>query len=172
MSSADSTAGRLRDARLIFYRDDVDRINRVLEEFLKLSGSKCNILIDKEGHPVTQIGRTEGINLDTVSALVAASFAATREMARLLGEEEFTILSHQGKKDHIQLTLIADRCIMATMFDEKTTIGMVRLYAQEASKKLNQIFKEIGERKGPPAESIADDFGRAAESALDDVFGG
>jgi predicted regulator of Ras-like GTPase activity (Roadblock/LC7/MglB family) len=162
----------LRETRLIFYRDDVERINRVLEEFLKLSGAKCNILIDKEGHPVTQQGSTEGINLDTISALVAASFAATREMARLLGEEEFTILSHQGKKDHIQLTLIGERCIMATFFDDKTTIGMVRLYAQEASKKLNAIFREIGERKSQPLETIGEDFGTHAQGALDDVFGG
>ncbi len=162
----------LRESRLIFYREDVERINRVLEEFLKLSGAKCNILIDKEGHPVTQVGTTENINLDTISALVAASFAATREMARLLGEDEFTILSHQGKKDHIQLTLIADRCIMATLFDDKTTIGMVRLYAHEASKKLNGVFRDIEERKEHPDESIAEDFGAAAKGALDDVFGG
>lgn len=164
-------AGKLRDSRLIFYRDDVDRINRILEEFLKLSGAKQNILIDKEGHPVTQVGQSAAFNIDTVSALVAASFAATREMARLLGEDEFTILSHQGKKDHIQLTLIADRCILTTMFDDKTTIGMVRLYAQEAAKKLNAVFKDIAERKEAPAEAIDSEFGSAAKSALDDVFG-
>ncbi len=170
MSSLDN-AGRLREARLIFYRDDVDRINRILEEFLKLSGAKMNILIDKEGHPVTQVGASASFNVDTISALVAASFAATREMARLLGEEEFTILSHQGKKDHIQLTLIADRCILTTMFDDKTTIGMVRLYAQEAAKKLNALFQEMASRKEQPTEGIGEEFGSAAQSALDDVFG-
>jgi predicted regulator of Ras-like GTPase activity (Roadblock/LC7/MglB family) len=162
----------MRDTRLVFYRDDVDRINRVLEEFLKLSGAKSNILIDKEGHSVTQAGATSAINVDTLSALVAASFAATREMARLLGEDEFTILSHQGKSDHIQLTLIADRCIMCTMFDDKTTVGMVRLYATEASKKLNKVFDAISNRTDvPEGETITADFGEDAESALDDVFG-
>jgi predicted regulator of Ras-like GTPase activity (Roadblock/LC7/MglB family) len=168
---ASDNASKLRDTRLVFYRDDVDRINRILEEFLKLSGAKQNILIDKEGHPVTQVGASATFNIDTISALVAASFAATREMARLLGEDEFTILSHQGKKDHIQLTLIADRCILTTMFDDKTTIGMVRLYAQEAAKKLNALFAEIADRKDEPRESIGDEFGSAAQSALDDVFG-
>ena len=164
-------SSRLRDSRLIFYRDDVERINRVLEEFLKLSGAKQNLLIDKEGHAVTQVGASATFNVDTISALVAASFAATREMARLLGEDEFTILSHQGRRDHIQLTLIADRCILATMFDDKTTVGMVRLYAGESAKKLNAIFTEIAERKEAPKESIGEEFGNAAKSALDDVFG-
>ncbi len=162
----------MRDTRLVFYRDDVDRINVVLEEFLKLSGAKSNILIDKEGHAVTQAGEVSSVDVDTLSALVAASFAATREMARLLGEEEFTILSHQGKNDHIQLTLIADRCIMCTMFDDRTTVGMVRLYAAEASKKLHRIFESISQRtEAPEGEQITAEFGDEAESALDDVFG-
>ena len=81
----------MRDTRLIFYRDDIERINRVLEEYNKLSGAKCNILIDKEGHSVTRVGGPTSFNEDTLAALVAGSFAATREMAKLLGEEEFSL---------------------------------------------------------------------------------
>lgn len=162
---------KLRETRVVFYRDDVDRINKVLEEFLKLSESKCNILIDKDGHPLTQAGSTAGIDLDTISALVAGSFAATREMARYLGEEEFSVLFHQGKKDSIQLSLIADRCILVTMFDERTTIGMVRLYAKEATKKLTEIFNEILTRGGELKEGLGEGFKEAASGALDDVFG-
>ena len=59
------------------------------------------------------------------------------------------------------------------MFDEKTTVGMIRLYGAEAAKKLTLIFKELAERKEAPAgEQIQEGFGQAAQSALDDVFGG
>ncbi len=139
---------------------------------MKLSDVRCNLLIDKEGHPVTRVGQTEGVNEETISALVAGSFAATREMARLLGEEEFSVLFHQGKRDSIQLTLIADRCILASIFDERTTVGMVRLYSKEASQKLTKIFTEILERKGEPRERIGEKFGEEATGALDDIFGG
>ena len=163
----------MRDTRLVFYRDDIDRINRVLEEYNKLAKAKCNILIDKEGHPVTEVGTQTSFNTDTLGALVAGSFAATKAMAKLLGEEEFSLLSHQGKRDHVQLTLIADRCILTTMFDDSTTVGMIRLYGQEAAKKLTAVFRELAERKeAPPGEVIQDNFGQAAQSALDDVFGG
>ncbi|MHC4391716.1 MAG: roadblock/LC7 domain-containing protein [Planctomycetota bacterium] len=162
----------MRASRLMFYRDDVERMDRILREFNKLSSAKSNILIDKEGHPITQVGETsEGFDIDTISALVAAAFMATREMAKILGEEEFSILSHQGKRDHLQLTLIADRCILTTLFDDTTTVGMVRLYAQEAAKKLNKLFAEMAMRKDQPDEQIDDDFGDAAQSALEDVFG-
>ena len=62
--------------------------SRILREFLKLSNAKCALLVDKEGHMITKQGVTRSFDMDTISALVAGSFAATKEMARLLGEVE------------------------------------------------------------------------------------
>lgn len=156
----------------MFYRDDVERMNRVLGEFLKLSGAKATILVDKEGHPITQMGESPTFDIDTIAALVAASFMATKELARILGQAEFAILTHQGEKDHIQLNLVADRCILTTMFNEQTTVGMVRLYAQETAKKLNKLFAEIAMRKeAPDNDHIVEGFGDEAEDALDNLFG-
>ena len=66
---------RLRHDRLTFYKEDVDRIDKLLAEFLRLSGAKCALLIDKEGHLVTKRGEVRTIDMDTISALVAGSFA-------------------------------------------------------------------------------------------------
>ena len=118
---------------------------------------------------VTKAGSTGDIDLQSVSALVAGAYAATREMARLLGEDEFSVLFHQGKKDSIQLTLVGERTILATVFDERTTIGMVRLYAKEASEKLDSIFHEIFTRP-PRDEGLGEDFGQSAKGALDFFF--
>ncbi len=165
-----SDSDHLREKRVVFYKEDVEKINEVLIEFLKLSDSKCNILIDKEGHMVTKAGKTGAIDLQSVSALVAGSYAATREMARLLGEDEFSVLFHQGRKDSIQLTLVGDRTILATVFDERTTIGMVRLYAKEASEKLEEIFRAILERPPQEGEDLDKNFGEDAKGALDFFF--
>lgn len=118
---------------------------------------------------VTKVGSTGDIDLQSVSALVAGSYAATREMARLLGEDEFSVLFHQGKRDSIQLTLVGERTILATVFDERTTIGMVRLYATEASEKLAKIFEGILTR--PPREDEdLQNFSQNAKGALDFFF--
>ena len=68
----------LREGRLVFYRNDLGRIDRVLEEFLRLSGSSSVILVDKEGHMITRAGKAPSFDQDTISALVAGSFSATR----------------------------------------------------------------------------------------------
>ena len=119
---------------------------------------------------VTKEGESASYDLDTVSALVAGSFAATKQMAKLLGEEEFSIMFHQGKKDNIQLTLVGERTILAVIFDDKTTLGMVRLYSSQVASKLDDVFSDIAVRK-TDGEQISKEFGEAAKGKLDDIFG-
>ena len=163
----------LRDARLVFYKDDVEAIDAILDAFLKQSAAKCALLVDKDGHMVTHRGASQRIDLDTISALVAGSFAATREMAKILGEEEFSALYHQGKSDNIQLSLVGDRALLTAIFDETTTVGMVRLYSTEAAKRLAAIFrKKAQETPVAVADTSGDDtFRSSSASALDNLFG-
>lgn len=141
-----------------------------MKEFLSLSDSKANMLIDKEGHMVTKAGSTDDFDMQAVSALVAGSYAATREMARLLGEDEFSVLFHQGRRDNIQLTLVGNRTILATVFDERTTIGMVRLYAKEAAESLQRIFSGIAKRDDDGSDALGDEYSESAKNQLDDFF--
>src|SRR5262245_51864723 len=166
---------KLRENRLVFYQDLVRDVNRLLREFLKLSNAKCAMLVDREGHMVTRQGVTRDLDMDTISALVAGSFAATREMARVLGEDEFSVLFHQGKSDNIQLSLVAERTLLTVIFDEATTVGMVRLYAAETTKRLVELFerheRDVKERGAPEGEALVENFADNAKDKLDDLFG-
>jgi predicted regulator of Ras-like GTPase activity (Roadblock/LC7/MglB family) len=165
---------QLRETRLVFYQDLVRDVNRLLREFLKLSNAKCAMLIDREGHMVTRQGVTRDLDMDTISALVAGSFAATREMARVLGEDEFSVLFHQGKTDNIQLSLVGDRTLLTVIFDEATTVGMVRLYAAETVKRMVDLFEkqERDIRSGAKKEEdLETGFADSAKGKLDDLFG-
>lgn len=162
---------RLRHDRLTFYKEDVEKIDKLLGEFIRLSGAKCALLIDKDGHLVTKRGEVRTIDMDTISALVAGSFAATKEMARLLGEDEFTALFHQGQRDNIQLSLVGDRTLLTILFDDRTTVGMVRLYASETAKKLGDIFEEALTRVDSGNNPTLDEgYGKAANKHLDKLF--
>ena len=164
----------LRQKRIVFYKDDVGKIEGLLEDYQNIAKAKCTMLIDKDGHMVTSTGSTSSYDTDTVSALVAGSFAATKQMAKLLGEDEFSVMFHQGKKDNIQLSLVGDRTILAVIFDEATTVGMVRHYAAKVAERLSNLFQEIAARTGPPpaAETIdAAKFSEDAKGQLDSLFG-
>lgn len=167
---------QLRADRLVFYANDVERLDAELDGFLELSGAKCAFLIDREGHLVTRRGEADSGAVDSLAALIAGSFAATREMARLLGEEEFSTMSHQGNHHSIQLSLIGQRTLLAILWDERTNLGMVRFYSQETSRRLLAIFEELmraaeaGGRGGPGDEDLAGDYSEQATAALDDLF--
>ena len=160
----------LRHNRLIFYEKDVSRLDSELDTFLELSNSRCALLIDKEGHLVTRRGEPVGTSMEAISALIAGSFAATKEMARLLGEDEFTILFHQGARDSIQLQLIGDRTLLAVLFDERTNLGLVRFYAQEASQHIETVLAEIASRPDDQLPKLSQDFSSDAAAALDNLF--
>ena len=162
---------QLRRDRLLFYREDIEAIDKILAEFLRLSGAKCALLIDKDGHMVTRRGEMRTVDMDTISALVAGSFAATKEMARLLGEREFSALFHQGERDNIQLSLVGERTLLTILFDDRTTVGMVRLYASEASRQLAALYREcLAKMDEPVALDLGDAYGNSAKAKLENLF--
>jgi len=164
---------RLREDRMVFYTADVQRFESELDGFLELSGARSALLIDREGHLVTRRGETVQNSLESISALIAGSFAATREMARLLGESQFNTLFHQGQRDSIQVSLVGETALFATVFDGRTNLGLVRYYATETAQRLEAMLTEMMAR-GPTAPAAGDqlssDFSSSATAALDKLF--
>ena len=161
---------KLRSDRLVFYAQDVERLDGELDAFLELCGARCAMLIDKEGHLVTRRGEALHSSVESISALIAGSFAATKEMARQLGEDEFTVLFHPGARDSIQLQLVGERTLLAVLFDQRTNLGLVRFYGQEASRQLAAIFADMAARPEQEGSGLSQDFSKDASDALDKLF--
>jgi predicted regulator of Ras-like GTPase activity (Roadblock/LC7/MglB family) len=160
----------LKNTRMVYYAEDIKALDTVLDRLLDLSRAKRAMLIDIEGHMVANRGSgTDHLDVESISALVAGTFAATKATAKLLGEEEFSVLFHQGEKDSIQLTLIDDRLLLGIIFDDSTTIGMVRLYASETAKKVLEVLGRPRPEKHEEA-SISENFGASVEQSLDNLF--
>jgi predicted regulator of Ras-like GTPase activity (Roadblock/LC7/MglB family) len=104
------------------------------------------LLIDRSGQLIAQYGDNLEIDVLSLSALTAANFGATAEIAKILGEEEFTLLFHKGKSENVYFTAVGEHVIMVTLFDDKTSLGLIRLrinqIADELSNALVSIFKE------------------------------
>ena len=164
----------MREEDLVIYEEQIEKIDRALDRLIKDAQAKCVLLVDKDGHLITRQGFTQSLDTTALAALLAGSFASTREIARLLGEPEFSVLFHQGKKDHIHITLVGERTILAVIFDDRTTIGMIRLYAKEAAGDLEKILSSTHQpsRQTDKRETAEQDpeFSTSLENRLDDVF--
>ncbi len=161
----------MSDNSFILQEKEVREIEALITKMLKGCEAKCALLVDKDGHLITRQGFTHSLDTTALAALLAGSFASTREIARLVGEDEFSVLFHQGKKDHIHMSLVGERSILVVIFDDRTTIGMVRLYAKDTAKELAVVFDAIAEA-GASGQTggVSSDFASQAEDKLDDIF--
>lgn len=127
--------------------EDQMAIESQLVDFLKKSEAQWSALVDKGGNLFAQSGNTGSLDLSILSALAAGSFAATHELARRLGESEFSALYHEGHGHHILMSALQFECLLVTVFGEKTNIGLVRFYAQQATSALNSHLRHARDKE-------------------------
>jgi len=84
--------------------------------------------------------------------------AATDGLARLIGEKEFSILFHEGERDNIHISIVAQRVILVVIFDERTSLGLVRLRVRRAMSELEKIFEDIARKAEKEKAAVTADF--------------
>jgi len=127
--------------------NDCEKIQKDLNDFLDLSEAQATLLCDRGGSILFSEGEFNEDSIDLVCALVAGSFAATKELALALGEDEFSAIFHQGKNNSIFISAIGEEVLLLSIFSENTNAGLVKMYAKSACRKMQGIFAEIGERQ-------------------------
>ncbi len=156
---------------LNIFEEEFWKINQVLEKLLTETNSRAVLLIDRAGQLITSVGDTSTLDVPSFATLSAADFAATAQLALLIGENAFSTLFHQGENQSIYISIVADKLILAIVFDKRTTLGLVRIKANQVSKELDGIFKTIFTRiKSTYEKTIDSDFLSEAESELDNLF--
>ena len=125
---------------------DIAKIDSCLGKMVMSSAAHCVFLIDRSGQLIAHSGNPSTVDVAALSALTAANFGATAEIAKLLGENEFNLLFHKGKKENIYFSAVGEHLIVVTIFDHKTSLGLVRLRVNKATDELLEIFTSIFER--------------------------
>lgn len=131
------------ESNLVMYEDEFRRIDEELRKLYQQSNAKVLFLIDKNGQLIASAGDTHDIDTTALASLTAGNIAATGGMARLLGEKEFTVLFHEGDKDNIHISLVGHRVILVVIFDQRSSLGLVRLRVKKATETLTKIFEDI-----------------------------
>src|SRR5947209_18506223 len=83
------------------------------------------------------------MDVTIIAALAAGSFAATKELAKRIGEIEFNALYHQGNGNHIFMNSVDDDTIMITVFGKRTTVGLVRFYSGSTAQAVSQLLTSL-----------------------------
>ena len=152
----------------VMYDEEFKRISAVIEKLLRESNAKVIFLVDKNGQLIANCGETEHLDTTSLASLTAGNIAATGGLAKLIGEKEFSILFHEGEKDNIHISIVAQRVILVVIFDHRSSLGLVRLRVKRASEELAVIFADLAV-KAAEMERIGNSDSPFAEITDDDI---
>jgi predicted regulator of Ras-like GTPase activity (Roadblock/LC7/MglB family) len=133
----------VRAASWSFTEDDFGAITQSLQRFLHDSNARCALLVDRTGQLVATVGEQPTFDATAFATLTAADFSANDQLARLIGESDFTTLFHQGERESMYLADVARRVILVVLFDNRTTLGLVRLKVKQAVDDLTELFTRV-----------------------------
>ncbi len=153
------------------YQEEFDRISHVLNRLKVDANAKIVFLVDKNGQQIAGAGEIDLVDTTSLASLTAGNVAATDGLARLIGEREFTILFHEGRKDNIHISIVGQRLILVVIFDERSSLGLVRLRVRKASGSVERILNEMEEKaQRVGAGDAASPFAEITDEDIDALF--
>lgn len=154
---------------LIVSDEQMRLVDTVLERLRRVSGSKFVALVSTSGQPITTSPPDTHSDTLSLAALAASSFAATRQLAEVLNEREFTLLFHEGKESNLHVVQVTEQILLLLTFGRETQVGRVRLYTNRALEVLKPIF-EAAEDIGEDHAMVDGDYSREASAVIDGWF--
>jgi predicted regulator of Ras-like GTPase activity (Roadblock/LC7/MglB family) len=155
------------------YEEDYWAITSVLKELLKNSNSQSVLLIDKTGQMIASVGLEPDFDLMSFASLCAADFEANSQLAKLIGEKDFTTLYHQGSDESMYLSKVAQHIILVVLFNKRTTLGLVRLRVKKAVEGLNTILSTLFDKleyENEDLKEFDEEFAEELTKEIDALF--
>src|SRR5436190_17531458 len=152
-----------------FTEDDFAAITKSLQRFLHDSDARCALLVDRSGQLVATVGEQPKFDPTAFATLTAADFSANDQLAKLIGESDFNSLFHQGEKESMYLADVARRVILVVLFDNRTTLGLVRLKMKETVNERTRLLEQVFARP-TPAQDVSPGLLAGADDEIDKLF--
>ena len=130
----------MRHGNFYLREPEYEALLSVLRKLMVDASAKVVFLVDKDGTLLASTGDTVGFDTTSLASLAAGNIAATGGLANLIGEKEFSILFHEGERDNMHLSVVADRLILVVVFDRRSSVGLVRLRVRQAAARFNVVM--------------------------------
>jgi predicted regulator of Ras-like GTPase activity (Roadblock/LC7/MglB family) len=159
----------MTDTPIIMREQQYERIVTALYKLRSDSASRVVFLVDKNGQQIAAQGDVSNLDTTSLASLAAGNVAATGGMAKLIGEKEFPTLSHEGERESIHICIIG-RALLVVVFDDRSSLGLVKLRVKQASRDLATVFDEI--TRDSEQKTAQDDelFAGITDEDIDSLF--
>lgn len=130
-------------------RSTVQAARALLAAYCEHAEVRYAALLEESGVVCADAGDTAYRDSGETGAICAGAFAAVREVARRLGEQNFEGLTHEGKALHFHLSPVNAVFMMLSVFGNETRIGIVRTCAVQTGTRLREQLAHLA----PAAEA-------------------
>jgi len=155
-------------AQLVMYEDEFTKVNAVCDRLAKDANAKVVFVVDKNGQLISASGHSQNIDTTSLASLTAGNVAAMGGLAKLIGESEFPNQFHEGARDSLYMSIVGTRIVLVVIFDNRTSLGLVRLRIKKASDELARIFESITKKTSRP--EIGSPFAEISDEDIDNLF--
>lgn len=156
------------NGQFVMREEEYGQIIQVIGRLIREANAKSIFLVDKNGQLVAECGEVKNVDTAGLASLTAGNFAASGGLAKLLGEKEFPVHFHQGERDNLHMSLVGDRTILVVVFDERSSLGLVKLRVKKANDELASILERL---KKKDAVGDADTpFADITDEDIDNLF--
>ena len=132
----------MAETPFIIHEQQFHKIKHVLARLCVECASRVVFLVDRDGQPIAFHGDIGDMDTTSFSSLAAGNVAATTSMARLIGEDVFPAVVHEGERESIFISVIG-RSLLVVVFDERSTLGLVKIRTKRASHEVAKILEDI-----------------------------
>lgn len=121
-----------------------DPISKQLKALKAKTGVRSVLLVSSEGYAVDVAGEIDELDINSASALIAASFTASSELARLLAHNNSTFKStyYEGDDVNIYSYDINGKMLLVVVFDTQVKPGLVSYYTKQTISKLAPLLAQ------------------------------
>jgi predicted regulator of Ras-like GTPase activity (Roadblock/LC7/MglB family) len=156
----------MADTPILLRERQYHQIKAVLARLRMDSSARVVFLVDKDGQEIAVQGEIGNLDTTSLASLAAGNVAATGGMAQLIGEKEFPTLSHEGERESIHISVIG-RLLLVVVFDERSTLGLVKLRSKQISQQLAALIDEITQAEFEDEDSP---FAEITDEDIDSLF--
>lgn len=129
---------------LIVSANETTNIEEGLSRLLAESGSLYCMLLDRSGQIIAFQGEANRQDIMTLGALLAGSFASSREVAKLLIERDFKETVQLGTRTNIFTSQIGDgQWILVILFDKQVNLGLIKVLSKRTSSEMQAILERV-----------------------------
>lgn len=159
----------MANQQMVLYEEEFKLISGICERLNKEANAKAVLLIDKNGQFITSHGDVKDLDTTSLASLTAGNIAATSGLAKIIGEREFPNIFHEGEKDNLHLSIVAQRAILVVMFDQRSSLGLVRLRVKKTSEELAAVFTSMVQKAASQDQNTP--FGEITDDDIENLFG-